>query len=153
MSLRRNFKSNTRIAFQSGLGLAQSLGWRCSIMCIVTAAAARQTQAGHFSQSRPESGRWASQAGDARAAKRNLNYVEEFNLEALQRRRRLVKQRGAANGRTTRQDGVLEKLRRAELEHAKRKEKATRQKQRVASLLASSASSSSDSSSDSSIEQ
>ena len=77
--------------------------------------------------------------------------LEEFNLEALQRR--LVKQRGAANGRTTRQDGVLEKLRRAELEHAKRKEKATRQKQRVASLLASSASSSSDSSSDSSIEQ
>ena len=120
-------------------------------MCIVTAAAARQTQAGHFSQSRPEIGRWASQAGDARAAKRNLNYVEEFNLEALQHR--LAKQRGAAKSRTTRQDGVLEKLRRAELEHAKRKEKATRQKQRVASLLASSASSSSDSSSDSSIEQ
>ena len=73
--------------------------------------------------------------------------LEEFNLEALQRR--LVKQRGAANGRTARQDGVLEKLRRAELEHAKRKEKeATRCFWRVASLLASSAGSSSDSSSD-----
>ncbi len=62
-----------------------------------------------------------------------------FNMEALQRR--LAKQRDMVTGNTSRRDCVLDRIRKAEVEQATRRNKAVHKKQRIASLLASSSSS------------
>ena len=62
-----------------------------------------------------------------------------FNMEALQCR--LATKHDVVTGNTSRRDCVLDRIRKAEVQQAKRRNKAVRQEQRIASLLASSSSS------------